>query len=324
MSTHLDRLLTASLAMTAALCHAGPLLFDFETDADVAAWTVRSPQTDRLTRSDRFATSGQSSMQFTTPAYKAPAPEWPAVEAKPPVSDWREYDRLVIDITNPRPDAPFLCLFISDSKTPFRTGLQYRFDLPAQGYRRFVVPLATFPETVDRGDITILHIFSQRPEADVELYFDNIQLLRPEPAAPSPAFVRQIADLTFASNATPEAVLNECRTALAAFAAAPADAARVDAEMSRVRQRLDDLVARGRSGNVTLEEVAQLADELRNLPSRSRRLASRLAFERDATAAGLQNDRLLVGFATAAEKILPRAGPFRVSCRKGWEIALAR
>jgi hypothetical protein len=322
----MDRLLTASLALAAAGCGGATVLFDFEAETDLAPWTLRSPQQDTLTRSERFATTGTLSLRFTTPAYKEGMEQWPAFEMKPPVGDWSGYDRLVIDITNPRGERPFLSLLISDGTVPFRNGLSYRFELPALGFRRFLVPLSGFPATVHRADIAIVHFFSQRPEADVELFVDNLQLLRPgeEPPPPSVAFVRQIAELTLTTVAVPEAILEACRKTLAAFTTEAASQARVEAELARVRQGLDTVIARARSASITLAELDGLASEINQLPKRCARLASRLAFERDAAEHGLQNDRLLVGFTTATEKILPRAVPFLVQCRDEWSIALAR
>ena len=42
-------------------------LFDFETDAEVAKWRIRTAGQDTLVRSPLFATSGESSVVFTTP-----------------------------------------------------------------------------------------------------------------------------------------------------------------------------------------------------------------------------------------------------------------
>jgi len=322
----MDRVLTVSLVLAAAGCGAAAPLFDFESDAEVKAWTLRTPQQDSLTRSDRFATAGASSLRFTTPAYKQPMEQWPAFEVKPPVADWRGYDRLLVDITNPRGERPFLSMFISDGQVPLREGFSYRFELPARGFRRFLVPLAGFPGKVNRADIAVLHLFSQRPEAAMELFIDNVRLLKAgeEPPPPPPAFVRQIAELTLGALVAPEALLADCRKAFGSFATDAASQARVEAELGRVRERLAGVVARARSEDVTLAELDGLADQLQALPKHCARLASRLAFERDAADHGLQNDRLLVGFATSMEKVLPRDVPFSVQCRKDWEVALAR
>ena len=100
------------LLMSMTASHAAVTLFDFEQDSDVTAWKIRAANHDTLARSPRFATSGQSSLEFRTPAYKPGQAQWPAFEAKPAVSDWRPCDRLVIDITNPDAERHFFSLFI--------------------------------------------------------------------------------------------------------------------------------------------------------------------------------------------------------------------
>ena len=62
-----------------------------------------------------------------------------------------------------------------------------------RGFLRAVVPLASFPAHIDRSDIVLVHIFSQRPAADMRLCIDNITLLRPGEtmAEPPAAFVRR-------------------------------------------------------------------------------------------------------------------------------------
>ena len=74
-------------------------------------------------------------------------PQWPAFEVDTKVKDWRDYDRLVVDITNTGGQRHMLSVFISDSRVPFRQGLAFRFALPARGYRRFTIRLSAFPET---------------------------------------------------------------------------------------------------------------------------------------------------------------------------------
>ena len=68
-------------------------------------------------------------------------PEWPAFELKTPLRDWRGYDRLVVDITNPSETRFPFSLFVSDSKVPIRQGLRHSFAVPSSGFARCVVPL---------------------------------------------------------------------------------------------------------------------------------------------------------------------------------------
>jgi len=172
------RLLLSLLATLATPALGATPLLDFETDADVAALRWGSQGKSRLERSSQFATSGTSSLKFTTPTWKKGMPQWPSFEAKPPVADWRPFDRLVVDVTTPRKEHYFFSLLVSDSKVPFRKGLKYRFSLPTCVFRRFVIPLSSFPKKVNRADIAILHFFTQRPKTDMELYLDNVVLLK--------------------------------------------------------------------------------------------------------------------------------------------------
>ena len=194
MSLPLPAMVVLMLAACAAC--ARPVLWDFETDEDVAAWTLRSPHQDSLERVERYATAGASSMRFTTPAWEEGMEQWPAFEAAPPVSDWRPYDRLMVDVVNPDAQRHFLSMFISDSKVPFRQGLSYRLNLPMRGFERFIIPLR-FPQAVDPSDISIIHFFTQRPESDMTVYLDNITLLAAgeEPPTPRAALGRELADL---------------------------------------------------------------------------------------------------------------------------------
>ena len=156
MRTHPVSTCLARAAMLLAMsASAGTTLFDFESDDDLAAWRLRSPGQDTLERAGEFATSGTSAARFRSPAWHDGMEPWPAFEAKPPVTDWTGYDRLVIDITNPEADRPYLSLHVTDGTTPFRQGLSHLFDLPGRGFLRAVVPLASFPAHIDRSDIVV-------------------------------------------------------------------------------------------------------------------------------------------------------------------------
>ena len=191
------------LAAACGALLAGPLwaatpLFDFEQEADLSAWKWASRGRSELVRTNRFATSGESALCFTSPAWQKGQPEWPAFETQPPVTNWNGFDRLVVDLTNPGEDRAHFALFISDHRTPFRQGLSYTFTLPSRGFRRFEVPLSSFPKEVNRGDIAVMHCFTERPRSDLTLFLDNLVLLRPGESAPEPGakFNRQLAALT--------------------------------------------------------------------------------------------------------------------------------
>ena len=183
----MERLLAAILALTAAATAVAVPAFDFAGETGRKAWRLRTPG-DKLQWTAAFAVPGQRALCFRTPAWEKGMEQWPAFEATPAVADWRPFDRLVIDVVNPAADAPFLSLMCSDRKVPFRKGLNYRMQLPPRGFRRFVVPLSGLPKAVDRGDIGILHFFTQRPPHGMVLHISRIDLLKPgeQPPAPRP------------------------------------------------------------------------------------------------------------------------------------------
>ena len=314
--------LAAAAAMTG---RAGVPVFDFEDDAQIALWRIRSNGQDTLERSPQFATSGESSMLFKTPAWKEGLEQWPAFEAKPPLADWAPYDRLVIDITNPNGESPFLSLFISDSKIPFRHGLRYSFRLPENGFQRYIIPLS-FPPGIDRRDIGILHFFSQRPSAPMSLHLDNIALLKKGEtlADPGSTFVRQLAELTLAAAGPPDRISAECRQALDAALTAPALLAHANAELLGIETRIASLRREMAAPDLTLARLAELRQELDLLPRKAVRRMSELRFRQAYSELGLPDSGMAIGFASSMVKILPRDMPFELSVSKTVEISLAR
>ena len=319
--------LTFALLLTVtATAYAATTVFDFEGDDSIATWRIRSAGQDKLERAPRFATSGKSSMMFATPAWKEGMEQWPAFDTKPPVKDWRPYDRLVVDITNPQGDRHFFSVLISDSKVPFRKGLSYRFDLPAHGFKRFIIPLSKFPKSVDRSDIAIVHFFGQRPKTDMQLYVDHIALLKKgeAPAPPSPSFPGQVARLLLDGLANAEKALPESGRALREICDSPRMQQRADAEIAKLKAHLAAIKAEVKSPNITLARVSKLREFLDRLPRRCERLASLLRFEKEYVRLGLPDNGMLIGFATSMEKILPRHMPFTLTAAKEAHVRLAR
>lgn len=313
--------LTGLLAIATLLAPTGwaaTRLCDFETDADVARLKWASRGQSQLERSPAFASSGEDSLKFTSPAWKQGMPEWPAFEFKPDERDWSGYDRLVVDITNPTAEEPHFALFVSDSKVPFREGLSYAFKLPERGYQRFIIPLSAFPAMVDRADIAIAHFFTERPRTDVVLHLDQIALLKAGESPPEPGskFVRQLIPLKTDQLIAVEQTFEKCRAASVG--------ASVDGRLAAAERRLKTVRSELESQDLTLAKLETITGELSVLPQMAEHLAAIARFQKVCAAQGQPGSNMLVGLATSMEKVLPRATLGDPQPAREVEISLAR
>ena len=309
------RLLLTAILLSAQV-DASTIVADFEAESDLGAlrWASQPPGAS-LVRDGSFASTGTTSLKFECPAWAKGAPEWPAFEWKPAVRNWKPYDRLVVDVVNPTDASPYFALFVSDGKVPFRESLIHRFEVPERGFKRCVIPLAGLPDRVDRGDISILHFFTERPAAPVRIHLDRIALLEPGEALPEPpaAFLRQVVALEAGQVARAREI------AAAALTKAPPGA---------IRRRLEETVARAGEikaaldrGPHNLSELETMSEEARSLPGKVRRWMDVERFQKECLAAGQPADGLLVGHATSMEKILPRDAP--ISLKPAARITLS-
>ena len=325
-----------ALVCLAAMGQAPTVLLDFEDEADLKVWHYEGRDATvpvkEANRSERFATSGGSSLRFASPAWKKGMGEWPAFECTPPQTDWSGFDRLAFDVTNPTAGEQKLLLLISDSKIPTRNGWLERVTLPPFGYSQVVIPLSKVTgKKVNLADIHVLHAFTERPPVDMELYIDRLVLLRPGEALakPSAAFMQQFAPLLARQ-------IETVRQQLAGAAA-------------RVRQEVRGIPALTDWANTTLAELERevnayakraaradaglLGDQ--SLPNRlTARLASleslaqlRARFARLGPAVQASTPArtdLAVAFASSMEKVLPRAMSSPLTVATKTEVSLAQ
>ncbi len=326
MATMRPTILVTLCLLTTGAARAEVTVFDFETTADLAAWKLHASAGTSLTLSGRFATSGRSSLAFTTPAWKPGASEWPSFDASPPMSDWRGYDRLVIDVTSVGGDRYSFALFVSDSRVPFRKGLAFRLDIPGRGYRRITVPLSRFPATVDRTDIAILHFFATRPPSDMQVHLDRVTLLRPGESAPPPPrdLTSQLAELCRRSADVAERAIAASRKAIDRLpdtVEVKRNASELlNRQASRIRAMRDEL----RSPSISLPRVATLEQELSSQPRLDERFAAEARFFAAFDRSGLDHSAMVVGKATSMVKILPRAMPFEIDATDRIALSVAR
>ena len=148
MKSHIEHLLTILLCVFTLAASAATSILTPETTVK-----IRTPSTDTLTLEDRIISAeGNTGIRFTTPKYPGTGQQWPAFEFKPAVTDWSEYDRLVLDLVNASDGDVRFSIYISDSKKPFRESLLTTPQpLAAHGFARaeiFMTQLFSHPERV--------------------------------------------------------------------------------------------------------------------------------------------------------------------------------
>ena len=311
------------------------MLFDFETDAEVQNWhdeggvgNTRFP----VTRSDKFATSGESSMCFRSPKWVSPMQEWPAAEGKPSITDWSGYERLVWDVTNPTPYHLKLCTFFSDEAHPTREGLLYEKILPPFSYLAAEVAMADLTaHGVDVSKMRVMHWFTERPEGDLELYVDRLMLLKAgeeRPEAPA-SYVKQFAALQGDSVGAMRKAVEDARKQIDAMSGRSPSAAKWaktkrDAFEAEVDAFADSLKALSPKVLDVGEERTKLEDGLAHVVAAVKlRVAFAGVAGRVAVNAQSRQD-VVVGFATSMEKILPRGVTPTLKTESAVSISLAR
>ncbi|MBM3476140.1 MAG: DUF4091 domain-containing protein [Armatimonadetes bacterium] len=320
---------------------AATMLFDFETDDEVRLWHNEGATTlgadKTLERVERFVASGKYAMRFTTPAWRPQehggAQKWPAFECRPPLTDWSNYDRLVMSLVNETAVPQKLALFISDSKLPMRSGLLQVEVLEPFSQVQAVIDLQKgFAEKgVSAADIHVMHFFTEDPPEDLSICIDRLLLLEPgeEPPPLPGAYLKEIATLQSGDVEGLRRALTQSGARLRESAkASPRVGAWLDKALGGLEGRLSDLQQRLERADDSVLEVpkglAQVRGDLARLDSL---LALRLGFE--AVRPAVQSRRsaredVVVGFATSMEKVLPRAGVPNLTTAREVSLALAR
>jgi hypothetical protein len=331
------RLIAAAALLLAAVgARAAVTLVDFETQTDLSIWHDEGAAGigggKSLERAARFATSGTYSLRFRTPKWKAGMPEWPAFEARPPIADWSGFDRLVFDVTNATAIDQKLCLFLSDEKHATRDGLITELHLSPNSYEQAVIPLAKLGgQGLDPSHMRVMHIFTERPPGDMEVYLSTFSLLRPgEPLpAPQPGFVKELAGLLSNEIASLAAVQRQAGVRVAA-------AARRHPEIEEWGERLlgkwgeryvrfaeqvergDPAVLRARDIVASLRESAERITAVVGLRARFESVRADTAVRRSG------RSDVVVGFATSMEKVLPRGPAPSLNVTRRASLSLAR
>ena len=321
MSTKLT--IIGIVLLSCGVAGAAQVLFDFESEEDFEPWVVRTPNQDTWERSSMFPSNGVSSARFETPKWEEGMQGWPAVEVKPPVTDWSGYERLVFDAVNPTDAIVSVSMFITDSDTNFRSGFRAGFTLAPRSYKRVEIDLSKCPSQVNLDDIALMHFYMSRPTHDYVWHIDNMVLLEKGDTPPEPpaSFVQQIAKLIL-DNETIQSALKQVQKVRedATQKSMPEEVAQwIQRETNAIEQQWKDSHQRVAQGALPLQETIRLRDWFMALGRTAERLAS-LADLRSLWANTGNHLPYVVAVASSMEKVLPRDMP--VSARIQPEIAL--
>ena len=301
-------------------------LFRYDSAADFSKWKQASGKLAPLTPADRFASGSKHSFCFKSPKWEQGMPEWPSCEAKPLIADWSGYDRILVDITNPNPGNFSLSMFASDSKIPFRQAFYANMRIGGCMAKRFIFPLDTIPKTVDRKDMSIVHLFTQRPEGDMELYVGNMMLLKPgEKTPPVPAsYVKEVAALSEQAIVEARKLADEQIAKLEEISDHPQLKQRLANAKRSITMTITNLKKQLERDDLTMEDLDALFGKLEEMPALLRRKPAMFAFHKAVLASGLDTEKMLVGTASSMVKVLPRDVEFEADAMKSVELSLAR
>ena len=156
-------------------------LFDFETEESRrAAPNIRSADGTIVAVTNSMAPSGSYALYVTKPTWREGIKDKRGVRftLAPSATDWREYDRLVVDLFNDGPSGDWMYVRAVGPNDDWERGLFSRISLPAYGYSRWVVPLK-WPKGFDASNVTRMLINTSSMPKGVNMYLDGFRLLKP-------------------------------------------------------------------------------------------------------------------------------------------------
>ena len=198
--------------LTAALCASSAFssvtLFDFETeDERRQVPNIRTSDGTVIAVTNSMAPSGSWAIHATKRVWAEGMSDRAGVRfsLRPKMTDWRGYDRIVIDVFNDGPSGDWLYVRAVGPSDDWENGLRGRLALAAHCHMRWVVPL-DWPKGFDASCVTRMLFNTSSCPAGFDLRLDGIRLLKPGETPPVPVgelfsnclvprYERRIADL---------------------------------------------------------------------------------------------------------------------------------
>ena len=182
---HMKTILACVAAVASASIFGGTVIFDFETDAERQKAPRIKGNGYCVGVTNAFATSGEHAVRFACEEWRMGMPEWPSFNLIPTCTDWRGYDRLVVDIVSSGDGGDLLSAFIAEPEGRIQNGLNAGRRVPACGFSQWVIKLENWPSTANPANIGRVHFFTERPHG-FDIAIDRLTLLKKgeEPTKP--------------------------------------------------------------------------------------------------------------------------------------------
>jgi len=187
----------ATMLLLGATAQGAVTLFDFETPAAIAAAPAVTNASFRFAVEAKGATHGTNALHWVCTPWKQGLDEWPSCTMTPSVTNWKEYDRLCVDIVNHGSDFDSISAYLAGPEGRVQTGLLATFALPPCTYSQWIIPLANWPKTANPANITRVHFFTTHARS-FDLHLDRITLLKKgekPPMAEGPGFTATMMEL---------------------------------------------------------------------------------------------------------------------------------
>ena len=177
----------------------GVILFDFETEVEREAVRKSNPDYGTLiTVTNRMAASGDFALHVTGmgDAEDAKTGYYPRLLLRPEMTDWRDFDRLVVEVTSVRDSGAngVMRLFIAGPDGDYTRSFWLRLPLRNLGYRQWVVPFNPKWSNALGNRSRLFFSFEDFPEG-CDVFIDRVMLLRKGSEVPraSTAFIEREA-----------------------------------------------------------------------------------------------------------------------------------
>ncbi len=296
------------------------VLLDGETDADMSAWSGMK----RVSRQQAayLPVRGAGSMRLDVPAPQTSKSDRrrEVRRAIVPVTDWRPYDRLTLDVFN---DSPVSTLMRIEVKTGSNEA-QRHFALPAGRWVRIVLPTTQLdPELADIAQVREVQIAVNRQSQPLVVYLDNMLLLKPDETMPPPeaSFLYEaVRRLKAEVDAADQAHTKRCAAFTSRRAARIADWSGASAlkSLRDIRRLLD-------APDTSVDVLASLGERMDRAGLTLARIPSIVDFEQACKQAGTLHDKeVLVGMASPMVKLMPRQMPLELEPAKMIQLSAAR